>query len=60
MSRNRLALVKNDGRSSCGGRCTPSGLGSGTWVAVPAPQQPLLSVMVFDFGAAGVGETLRA
>ncbi|CAJ1443225.1 unnamed protein product [Effrenium voratum] len=35
--RSRLALVKRDVRSVCGGRCIVSGLGGGTW----APQQVL-------------------
>ncbi|CAJ1356284.1 unnamed protein product [Effrenium voratum] len=57
--RSRLALVKRDVRSVCGGRCIVSGLGGGTWVSVPASEPPYLSVMTYKFGVAGYGETMR-
>lgn len=62
-SRSRLLLVKSTTQTTvngaCGGGCVDSGLGGGSWVSLPGPQPPLLTVMIFPFGVAGYGETMR-
>lgn len=61
--RSRLLLVKSTTQTTvngaCGGGCVDSGLGGGSWVSLPGPQPPLLTVMIFPFGVAGFGETMR-
>ncbi|CAE8643674.1 unnamed protein product [Polarella glacialis] len=53
-----LAVVALSDNSTCGGKCSVSGISGPMWSSGKNPSSPLLNDMVFDFGISSYGKTM--